>query len=374
MYDIMKQIMDWCHQNTEEGVVFGMNHFIDITNFSREGLREVLNVMSYIKENRGAYAKDLERKLVVNALFNADRDTKAAFSSAIVKMGGVPMDFEMNSGETLRDAVASMCGYGDAIVISHNKKGAARAASLYATVPVINAGDGGRAYPVKTLSDFSSIWIEKKHVSNMKIGFLGDFSDNVLVKNLLQCLNLYKGNEFYFISVNGKPLNEDYITIMDKRDKDFVVYDNLFEILPELDVLYMTEVKKDAFDSEIMYEARKHNFILDERMLLTAKPDLAILHQFPRGEELDASVDSDARAKYFNGMGRYIDACMAIISKVTKARMGRAIQPEFEESTHNEFCGKEDCITSEEKYLPSLFYETADGKLYCKYCGQELVK
>ena len=374
MYDIIKQIMDWCHQNTKESVVFWMNHFIDITDFSREGLREALNVMSFIKENRGAYAKDLEKKLVVNALFSADRDTKAAFSSAIVKMGGVPMDFERNPGESLRDAVASMSGYGDAIVISHNKKGAARAASLYATVPVINAGDGGRAYPVKTLSDFSSVWIEKKHVSNMKIGFLGDFTDNVLVKNLLQCLNLYKGNEFYFVSVNGKPLSEDYVNIMDKREKDFVVYDNLFEILPELDVLYMTEVKKESFDSEIMYEARKHNFILDERMLLAAKPDLIILHQFPRGEELDVSVDSDERAKYFNGMSRYIDACMAILSKVTKSRMGRALQPAFEEATHDEFCGKEDCITSEEKYLPGLFYETADGRLFCKYCGQELVK
>jgi hypothetical protein len=136
----------------------------------------------------------------------------------------------------------------------------------------------------------------------------------------------------------------------------------------------MTEVKKSSFESEIMYEARKHNFILDERMLLTAKPDLIILHQFPRGEELDPSVDSDARAKYFNGFNRYIDSCMAILSRATKTRMGRAVKPEFEESTHEEYCGKPDCITSEEKYLPNLFYETADGRLFCKYCGEELVK
>lgn len=350
------------------------NHFLDITDFSREGLREALNIVSYIKENRGAYSRDLEKSVVINAFFKPDRDTRAAFSNATVKMGGAPVDFEYKQGEALRDAVMAMSAYGDVIVLSHNKKGAARAASLYASVPVINAGDGGRAYPVKTLADFSSVWIEKKHVSNMKIGFLGDFTDNVLVKNLLQCLNLYKGNEFYFISVNGKPLNEDYTSLMDKREKDFVVYDNLFEILPELDVLYMTGVKKDSFDSEIMYEARKHNFILDERMLLAAKPDLIILHQFPRGEELSPSVDNDARAKYFNGFNRYVDSCMAILSRVTKTRMGRAIKPEFEESTHEAFCGKPDCITSEEEYLPHLFYETADGRLFCKYCGEELVK
>lgn len=351
-----------------------MDWFLDITDFSREGLREILNVVSYIKENRGGYSKDLERKLVVNAFYKEDSDTKAAFSSATVKMGGVPVDYTSCQGETLKDAVKKMAAFGDVIVLSHNKKGAARAASMYATVPVINAGDGGRAFPVKTLCDFSSVWVEKKHVSNMKIGFLGDFSNNVLVKNLLQCLNLYKGNEFYFISVNGKPLGDDYVNIMEKREKDFVVYDNLFEILPELDVLYMTEVKKESFDSEIMYEARKHNFTLDERMLLTAKPDLIILHQFPRGEELDPSVDSDSRAKYFEGLNRYVDSCIAILSQVTKTRMGRAVKPCFEESTHDAYCGKEDCITSQEKYLPNIFYETADGRLFCKYCGQELKK
>lgn len=351
-----------------------MDRFLDITDFSREGLREALNVMSFIKDNRGAYSKDLEKKVVVNAFFGNDRNSKSAFSSATVKMGGVPVDFQLQPNETLKDAVMAMSSFGDAIVLSHNKKGAARAASLYATVPVINAGDGGRSYPVKTLSDFSSVWVEKKHVSNMKIGFLGDFSDNVLVKNLLQCLNLYKGNEFYFVSVNGKPLGEDYVSIMDKREKDFAVYDNLFEILPELDVLYMTEVKKESFESEIMYEARKHNFTLDERMLLAAKEDLIILHQFPRGEELDASVDSDHRAKYFDGFNRYVDACMAIFSKTMSNRAGKKVKSQFEEDTHDDFCGKEDCITSTEKYLPKLFYETADGRLFCKYCGQELKK
>ena len=349
-----------------------MDRFLDITDFSREGLREALNIMTFIKENKTAYSRDLEKKIVANAFCVDDRNSKAAFSSATVKMGGVPVDFNIGPKETLKDAVKAMSAFGDVIVLSHNKKGAARAASLYATVPVINAGDGGRAYPVKTLSDFASVWVEKKHVSNMKIGFLGDFSNNALVKHFLQCLNIYNGNEFYFVSVNGKQLPEDYVNVMDKREKAFVVYDNLFEILPELDVLYMTEVKKEHFESEIMYESRKHNFILDERMLLAAKDDLIILHPFPRGEELPDSVDDDARAKYFAGYDRYVDACMAIMSKTMSNRAGKKVKDQFEEDTHNEFCGKEDCITSDEKYLPKLFYETADGRLFCKYCGQEL--
>lgn len=351
-----------------------MDFLLDITDFSREGLREILNIITFIKNNKSAYSKDLEKKTVINAFSSNDRNSKAAFSAATVKMGGVPMDFEIQPGETLKDAVMAMSAFGDVIVLSHEKRGAARAASLYSSVPVINAGDGGRAYPVKTLADFSSVWVEKNHVSNMKIGFLGDFSNNVLVKNLLQCLNLYKGNEFYFISVNGKPVGDDYVNIMDKREKDFVVYDNLFDILPELDVLYMTEVKKEYFESEIMYSARKHNFILDERMLLAAKEDLVILHRFPRGEELDVSVDSDARAKYIDGFNRYVDACIAVLSKTVSNRAGKNIKPHYEEDTHDAFCGKECCITSTETYLPKLFYETADGRLFCKYCGLELEK
>ena len=221
-----------------------MERFLDITDFSREGLREALNVMSFIKENKNAYSKDLEKKIVVNAFCSDDRNSQSAFFSATVKMGGVPMDFSIRKNETLKDAVKAMSSFGDVIVLSHNKKGAARAASLYSTVPVINAGDGGRAYPVKTLSDFSSIWIEKKHVSNMKIGFLGDFTDNILVKNLLQCLSLYNGNEFYFISVNGLPLPAELINILNKREKNYHVFDNLFDTIPELDVLYMTRVTK----------------------------------------------------------------------------------------------------------------------------------
>lgn len=351
-----------------------MKRFTDITDFSREGLRDALNLMSFIKDNRGYYGAEMNKKILVNAFFEKDRNSEAAFSAAAIRMSGNVINFSENAGESLRDAVMAMSSYADVIALSHPKKGAARAASLYATVPVINAGDGGRAYPVKTLADLSSVWIEKNHVSNMKIGFLGDFSNNALVKGLLQCLNLYKGNEFYFISVNGKPLSEEYINILDRREKDFTVFDNLFDVIGELDVLYMTPVTAASFESEIMFEARKHNFVLDERMLLSAKPELVVLHHFPRGVELDETVDSDPRAKYFNSLERYTDACMAAILKTISGKAGRTIAPDFEESTHEEVCGKEDCITSTEKYLPSLFFETSDGRLICKYCGQELKK
>ena len=351
-----------------------MKRFIDITDFTREELRETLNQFSFVKENSSVYANEMKGKAVINASFEENQFVQNAFEAVAARTGGTAINYKYKDGVSLKDQVMEMSALGDAIVLSHPKKGAARAASLYATIPVINAGDGKRAYPVRTLADFATVWMEKRHVSNMKVGFLGDFSDNSQVKGLLQCLNLYNGNEFFFISVNGKPLSDAYVSLMDKREKSFVVFDNLFEILPQLDVLYITKVDKSSFDSEIMYEARKHNFILDERMLMVAKPDLLIMHSFPRGEELDMSVDSDPRAKYFKSFGYFIDACLISLIKTVSNKPGRNIAPSWEEPTHQCKCNKADCITSTEDYLPSLFYETNEGKLVCKYCMQEMDK
>ncbi len=358
-----------CNLLKEEGVF--MKRFIDITDFTREELREAINLVTFIKDNQHIYTKEMSNRTLITAFYEDDRNAKLTFTTAATRMGGSHFDFKFKEGESLKDAIMTMSASGDVIVLNHPKKGAARAASLYATIPVINAGDGKRAYPVKTLSDISSVWIEKNHVSNMKIGFVGDFSNNALVRGLLQCLNIYKGNEFYFVSANGKPITDDFISIMDRREKPFVVYDNLAEPLPELDVVYFTEVKKDAFDSAIQYEARRHCFTLDERLLLTAKPELVILHQFPRGAEIDESIDSDERAKYFKMLEYNVDAAIAIIIKLITKRTGRLIKPCVEEATHDFKCLKEDCITSTEDYLPPLFHENADGELICKYCGQK---
>lgn len=344
--------------------------FLDITDFSREGLREALNLMSFIKDNRDAYAHELDRRTIALVFDDGYRDSKACFASAVTRMGGTPLEFTLKSGESIKDAASILSATVDVIVLCHCKKGAARAMSMYARVPVINAGDGGRAFPVQTLADFATVWAVKKHISNLKIGFLGDFNNNAYIRNLLQCLNIYNGNEFFFISVNGKTLPDDYVGIMDRREKAFTVYDNLFEVLPELDVLYMTEVKKLSFESEIMYEARKHNFTLDERLMMTAKPDLKVLHPFPIGEELDRFVDTTPNAAYFSQLDYTVDACNAILLKLVMNRAGRLIKPSWEDKTHDAFCGDGSCVTSVEKDLPPLFYERADGKLICKYCGK----
>ena len=364
--------MDTCVQ--ARGDIMAMKRFIDITDFTREELRETLNQITYLSTNASIYAKELEGKVIALAFYEENLLVENSFRCAVAKMGGSVISFRHIEGMSLKDEALSLSAVCDAIVVYHPLQGAARAFSMYATVPVINAGDGGRAFPVRTLADVSSIWLEKKHVSNMRIGFLGDFSDNACVKNLLQCMNLYKGNEFSFISVNGKPLSDDYVALIDKREKLFSVYDNLFDVLPELDVLYLTRVDKSMFDSEIMYESRKHNFTLDERMLLAAKQELLIMHAFPRGEELDSSVDSDPRASYIKNMSVFTLACQISLIKTVTNKASRNIIPSFDVETHDEICKNEKCITNEQTYLPHLYHELSDGRMICKYCSKELKK
>lgn len=351
-----------------------MKRFIDITDFSREELRETLNKISYIRDNRSVYSKELSGKTVINAFYESDPLLEASFSASAARIGGTVISYNGVEGVSLRDEARILSASGDAIVVRHPLRGAARAMSMYASIPVINAGDGGRAYPLRTLADIATVWHYKRHVSNMKIGFLGDFSDNAYVKGLLQCLNLYNGNEFYFISVNGKPLNPDYKALMDKREKPFVVVNDLFDVLPQLDVLYVTRVCEDCFDGVVEYETKKSSFILNDKMLLTAKPDLIILHPMLRGEEISPEVDDDPRAVYFDSINIFNDVCVAAYTKTISNKATRVIEPDYEDDTHDEICGKMNCITSAEKYLPSLFYETTDGRLICKYCGQELIK
>lgn len=348
-----------------------MTRFLDITDFSRAELKETLNLMSFLKDSPASYASECAGRSVLTAFFAPDRNAEAAFHAATVRLGGQAFSFAPTEGETLKDTVLTMSSCGDVIVLNHPKKGAARAASLYADVPVINVGDGNRAQPVRTLADFSSVWALKNHISNMKVGFLGDLNSNALIHGLVQCLSLYNGNEFIFISVNGRELPKELAMVLSRRERPFTIYRNLFDILPQLDVLYMTKLEPASFDSETDYEAKKRDFILDSRLLTTAKKSLVILHDLPRGEELPVSVDSDPRAGYFAQLDHLTEGAMAALIKVVKGRSGKRVKPlEYEEC--DGFCGNDDCITSTEPYLPTLFHETADGRVVCDYCGGEM--
>ena len=147
-----------------------MKRFIDITDFTREELREAINLVTFIKDNQHIYTKEMSNRTLITAFYEDDRNAKLTFTTAATRMGGSHFDFKFKEGESLKDAVMTMSASGDVIVLNHPKKGAARAASLYATIPVINAGDGGHNHPTQTLTDLLTIKREKGRCTGFEQG------------------------------------------------------------------------------------------------------------------------------------------------------------------------------------------------------------
>ena len=294
-----------------------MKRFLDITDFSREGLREILNLMSFLKTNTGTYSQELDKKVVANAFYKEDKNTEAAFTAAAVRMGGSTMNFSNSSNGSLKDDVTVMSSVSDVIVLSHSKKGAARAASLYSSVPIINAGDGGHNHPTQTLTDLLTIRREKGRLDKLTIGLCGDLKFGRTVHSLIKAMSRYEDIEFIMISPEELQIPE-YIKkeVFEKKNIPYEEVRTMEEVMPRLDILYMTRVQRERFFNEADYIRLKDSFILDLEKLETAKKDLSILHPLPRVNEISVKVDDDPRACYFRQAlnGKFVR--MALIMKM----------------------------------------------------------
>jgi aspartate carbamoyltransferase catalytic subunit len=346
---------------------------LDIGDLSREELMETLRLLGSIRDNTNMFRSDCTGKSLITLFSEYDRNCESAFSAAMVRLGGASSNFPINQGESLKDNVLTASSRGDIIAVSHPLKGAALAASLYSTVPIINAGDTAFSLPCKALRDMATIWYEKNHISNMKIGFCGNIFKSPEVYALVKCLSVYNGNSFSFCNVQSGEIPQKIETDLLTNGKKYEIVNSLGDMIEDLDVLYMTRVGSEEFSSDTEYSKALTRCILDERLLLAAKPDLSVLHPFPRGEELPSYVDLDEKAKYFSQLEYDVYAIMTFIFKMFKGRAGRTIKPDDLRSTHGLFCGNSECITSSEEYLPGLFFERGDD-VVCSYCKNTVEK
>ncbi len=346
---------------------------LDIGDLSREELMETLRLLGSIRDNTNMFRSDCTGKSLITLFSEYDKNRESAFTAAMVRLGGAAFDFPISHNESLKDNVLTASSRGDIIAVSHPLKGAALAASLYSTVPIINAGDTAFSLPCKALRDMATIWYEKNHVSNMKIGFCGNAFNSNEVYTLVKCLSIYNGNSFSFCNVEGSDIPEFFETNLITNGRQYETFSSLGDMIEDLDVLYMTRVGREAFSSDEDYSKALDRCILDERLLLAAKPDLAILHPFPRGEELPSYIDLDYRAKYFSQLEYDVYAIMTFIFKMFKGRAGRTVRPDDFRSTHGLYCGNSECITSREDYLPALFFEKGD-EIVCSYCKNAVEK
>ena len=299
-----------------------MKDLISITDLTVEELQELIDKALDIIECPDKYAEKCKRKKLATLFFEPSTRTRLSFEAAMLELGGSVLGFsEANSssaakGESVADTARTVACYADIIAMRHPKEGAPLVAASAADIPVINAGDGGHNHPTQTLTDLLTIYREKGGFSNLKIGFCGDLKFGRTVHSLINAMCRYEGNEFVLISPEELRV-PGYIRkdLLDRGGFKYVETDN-WDLLPELDILYMIRVQRERFFNEADYLRLKDVFILTAEKLRSAKEDLCIMHPLPRVNEIERAVDDDPRACYFKQVlnGKYIR--MALILKL----------------------------------------------------------
>lgn len=300
-----------------------LRHLIDIRELSVEEIEELIAVSEDIIQNPDNYREKCKYKKLATLFFEPSTRTRLSFEAAMYELGGQVLGFSeaasssATKGESVADTVKVVSCYADIIAMRHPKEGAPLVASMAASVPVINAGDGGHNHPTQTLADLLTIKREKGRFDNMTVGFCGDLKFGRTVHSLIAALARYNNIKFVLISPEELKL-PSYIKkeVLKDNGLEYVQTTDLEAVMPDLDILYMTRVQKERFFNEEDYLRLKDSYILTPDKLKNAKRDLSILHPLPRVNEISVAIDEDPRACYFKQVlnGKYVR--MALILKL----------------------------------------------------------
>lgn len=305
-----------------------MRSLTDIRELSADELDGLISVANDIIENPKKYSEACRGKKLATLFFEPSTRTRLSFEAAMYELGGNVLSVasaassSASKGESVADTARVVSCYADIIAMRHPKEGAPLVASMHATVPIINAGDGGHNHPTQTLADLLTIQREKGRLGNLTVGLCGDLKFGRTVHSLIAALSRYEGVRFVLISPDELKL-PSYVKkdILKKNNIDYVQTSDLSSVMPELDVLYMTRVQRERFFNEEDYLRLRDSYILTPDKLKNAKSDLAILHPLPRVNEIAVAIDDDPRACYFKQVlyGKYMR--MALILKLLDIRV-----------------------------------------------------
>ena len=292
-----------------------MRHLIGIEELSVEEISNLIETAEDIIDNPEKYSKVAAGKKIATLFYEPSTRTRLSFESAMIELGGNVIGFSdaqsssASKGESVADTTKVISCFADIMAMRHYKEGAPMVAAMNASIPVINAGDGGHNHPTQTLADLLTIKREKGRLCDLTVGFCGDLKFGRTVHSLITALSRYTGIRFVLISPAELTLPE-YVKseVLDRRGIEYVETTSLDESLPELDILYMTRVQRERFFNEQDYIRLKDSYILTVDKLSLAKPDLCIMHPLPRVNEISVGVDADSRACYFKQVlnGKYI--------------------------------------------------------------------
>ena len=303
-----------------------MRSLIDILELSTEELEELINTADDIIANPAKYAHKCDGKKLATLFFEPSTRTRLSFEAAMYELGGNVLGFSESQsssaakGESVADTAKTVSCYADIIAMRHPKEGAPLVASLNASIPVINAGDGGHNHPTQTLADLLTIHREKGRFNNLTIGLCGDLKFGRTVHSLIAALSRYENVNFVLISPKELVLPEYIKQNLTAKGIAFTETTDLQKVMPTLDILYMTRVQRERFFNEEEYLRLKDSYILTPEKLYNAKSDLSILHPLPRVNEISVAIDNDPRACYFDQVlnGKYMR--MALILKLLEVK------------------------------------------------------
>lgn len=300
-----------------------MRSLINILDLSTDELDELIAVAMDIINNPTKYSEACKGKKLATLFFEPSTRTRLSFEAAMYELGGNVLSVagadtsSAAKGESVADTAKVISCYADIIAMRHSKEGAPLVAAMNATVPVINAGDGGHNHPTQTLADLLTIYREKDRLGDMTVGLCGDLKFGRTVHSLIAALSRYHGVRFVLISPEELKLPE-YVEsdIIVKNGIDYTVTSDLTKAMPQLDILYMTRVQRERFFNEEDYLRLKDSYILTPEKLENAKESLSILHPLPRVNEISVAIDNDPRACYFKQVlnGKFMR--MALILKL----------------------------------------------------------
>ena len=300
-----------------------MNGINDILDLTVNELDELLATAEDITVNPGKYANLMHGKKLATLFFEPSTRTRLSFEAAMYELGGNVLGFSeaqsssASKGESVADTARTVSCYADIIAMRHPKEGAPKVADMNASVPVINAGDGGHNHPTQTLADLLTIKTEKGRLNNLTVGLCGDLKFGRTVHSLIAAMSRYENIHFVLISPEELRI-PDYVKD-DYLDSGACTYEetrSLEEAMPKIDILYMTRVQRERFFNEEDYVRLKDTYILDEEKMALGKEDLIVMHPLPRVNEISVKVDKDPRACYFKQVlnGKYMR--MALILKL----------------------------------------------------------
>ncbi len=359
-----------------------MRSLISILDFTVEELDGLIATAKDIIANPGQYREKCKYKKLATLFFEPSTRTRLSFEAAMLELGGTVLGFSEASsssaakGESMADTAKILSCYADIMAIRHPREGAPYVAACNATVPVINAGDGGHNHPTQTLADILTISREMGRLNDLTIGLCGDLKYGRTVHSLIEAMSRYTGIRFVLISPEELKI-PGFIrfNVLEKHNIPYTEVSSLEEAMPGLDVLYMTRIQRERFDDPYVYERLKDSYILDPQKMALAKESMCVLHPLPRVNEISVKVDDDPRAAYFRQAlnGKYMR--MALILKLLEeAQNPEKTALDTTDLVYDRVCTNPKCISQIEQELPQIARLTdKEANIHrCIYCEQRI--